>query len=1043
MDMELFLMITIHAVYDRRYPHFLMVFGESSYASLNSKRKERPSKNKIPSHPNAVPHEVLFSFFAQMRTHTAKLVACDTEYLLPSHHEMPISMKDGEFVDTQDIVMQTWRVPVYLYPLEYFIHDLPYLANLLHKEKQGNHNKQDVHSYTIGQSLEYWILLSGFCLEEIAAERFVPCLNQVDESNVMPSWVFLQGQQITEKICTFRQAMPPLCVHATNDDATAIHETRISTTRANDILSSFISAFITSCIYGGKGKGTTKIELNQSLLISQHIQLLFILHLTCVPEFFEINAELPMYHDITQSLMTWCQSSPFDYHEIVLCMHIDIEEPETSDGIWRLSYYLCPEGEVSYRVSADQIWDGDLESYPALPPVFQLEEVLMREIGRAVAICPLLDPSLLVLDPTHVDLTIEQFALFLDAYASQLTEAGIIVDIPAWLKEKPVKPKIRLALAESVAGPRCGLETLMGYQYTILLGDEEIRIDEVSEQSGAQFTYLKDEKCWKLIDQGRIQSVINILKARDKGISPREILSLIAIDEQAIELESEDEWCSHFITGVFEPGKIETYPVPSTFKGVLRHYQEAGLSFLLNSAVLGYGVCLADDMGLGKTPQAIAYLLAKKEMFPDKEPALIICPTSVAGNWERELERFAPSLRVYVHHGTDREKNAKFHEALSQIDVVITTYTVTGRDVSLFSNVHWSSIILDEAQNIKNYRTKQAKSVHSLSAEHRVALTGTPIENRLLELWSIMHFLNTGFLGPTERFKEMYAIPIERNEDIQKAEELRRLIRPFMLRRVKTDPTIISDLPDKIETKVYCTLTQEQAALYQSVVASIASSIENTEGNKRRGLVLASLTKLKEICDHPCLYQHGWEYSVARSGKVQRLVEMLEEVIESGGAAIVFTQYATFAIELRTLLEEYFKETVLLLTGQTTRNMREELIAKFMDPNGPRIFILSLKAGGVGLNLTRANHVFHVDRWWNPAVENQATDRAFRIGQRRDVVVHLMIAAGTLEEQIDSMLEEKRDLADQILGGGDDWLMSLSNAELLDVISLRESVFEE
>ena len=1036
-------MITIHALYDSSSPHFLIIFGESSYTNSDLKRKERNSKNKIPFHPNAVPHEILLPFFARMRTHTAKLVARDKEYLLPSYHEKPISMEEGKFIDTQDIVMQTWRVPVYLYPLEYFIHDLPYLSNLFHKEKHGNHNDQDTYSYTIGQSLEYWILFSEFCLEEIAAERFIPCLNQVDESNVIPSWVFLQEQRVTERICTFRQAMPPLCVHATNDDATSIHEARITVSRANDILSAFISSFIISCVNKGKGNSVAKIELNQSLLLSQHIQLLFILHLTCVPESFEIDAELPIYHDITQNLMTWCQSSPFDYHEIVLCMHIDIKEPDTPDGSWRLSYYLCPEGEISYRVFADQIWDGDLESYSALPPIFHLEEVLMREIGKAVSICPLLDSSLMVLDPTHVDLTMEQFVLFFDVYASQLTEAGIIVDIPAWLTEKPAKPKIRLALAESVAGPRCGLETLMGYQYTILLGEEEITIDEFSQKSEVQFTYLKDENCWKVIDQGRIQSIINILKARDKGISPREVLSLVAIDEQAIELESEDGWCSQFIKGAFEPGKIETYHVPSTFNGVLRHYQEAGLSFLLNSADLGYGVCLADDMGLGKTPQAIAYLLARKEMFPEKNPALIICPTSVAGNWERELERFAPSLRVYVHHGTEREKNEKFHEAVSQIDVVITTYTVTGRDVSLFANVHWSSIILDEAQNIKNYRTKQARSVHLLSAEHKIALTGTPIENRLSELWSIMHFLNNGFLGHAERFKEMYAIPIERNENPEKAEELRRLIRPFMLRRVKTDPTIISDLPDKIETKVYCTLTQEQATLYQSVVASIATSIEKAGGNKRRGIVLASLTKLKEICDHPCLYLHEWEYNVARSGKMQRLVEMLEEVIESGGAAIVFTQYATFAIELRTILEEYFKETVLLLTGQTTRSIREELIAKFMDPNGPKIFILSLKAGGVGLNLTRANHVFHIDRWWNPAVENQATDRAFRIGQRRDVVVHLMIAAGTLEERIDSMLEEKRGLADQILGGGDDWLMSLSNSELLNVISLRESVFEE
>jgi len=1037
------MVITIHALYDNSYPHFLMIFGESHDIDEELKRTGRRSKNKVDFHPNAVPHDALLSFFARMRNLTSGLIARDEEFLFPSYNEKPIGAAEKEFFDPRDIVMQAWRVPIYLYPLQYFITDLPYLLNILLKEKQDNDDaKNGDSSYVIGQSLEYWMLLSAFCLEEIAAERFLPCVYQVDESNVRSSWVFLQEQRVAERFNTFQQAMPPLCVHATSHDATSIHETKISVSRTNDVLAAYISSFITCCIEEGKGKKAAKIELNHSVLMSQHIQLMFIMHLTCVPEFLQIDSALPMYHDTTRSLMTWCQSSPFGTHEVVLCLHISIKEPDIQNGFWRLAYHLGPE-EDSYRVSADQIWDGDLESYATLPPVFHLEEVLIREIGKAASICPLLDPSLLVLDPTHVDLTIEQFALFLDAYASKLTEAGIVVDIPTWWTNKPIKPKVRIALAESVAGPRFGLETLMEYNYTIVLGEEEITLNDFLERNEFQFAYFKGENCWKLVDPGRLQSIIDILKKRDKAISPREILTLIAIDEQTIEFESEDEWCSHFLKAACDQEEITAYEIPASFNGELRRYQEAGVSFLLNSAELGYGVCLADDMGLGKTPQAIAYLLARKEMRPESKPSLIICPTSVAGNWEREIERFGPSLRVYVHHGTDREKDEAFHEALSQVDLVITTYALAGRDVALFSNVHWSSIILDEAQNIKNYRTKQAKAVHSFPAEHKIALTGTPIENRLSELWSIMHFLNKGYLGPAEQFKELYAIPIERNSDSEKADELKRLIRPFMLRRVKTDPTIISDLPDKIETKVYCTLTQEQTGLYQSVVASIASSIENTGGIERRGIILASLTKLKEICDHPCLYLHEWEYKIARSGKVQRLVEMLEEVIESGGAAIVFTQYATFAVELRILLEDHFEETVLLLTGETSRNMREELIAKFMDPNGPRIFILSLKAGGVGLNLTRANHVFHVDRWWNPAVENQATDRAFRIGQTRDVVVHLMIAAGTLEERIDSMLEEKRGLADQILGGGDDWLMSLSNNELLNVISLRESVFEE
>jgi superfamily II DNA or RNA helicase len=1037
------MVVTIHALYDSTFPNSLLVFGECSKLEEALKRKGRRSKNKAALHPNVIFHDTLFTFFSHMRDQTDELFACEEELLFPTFNDEPVSMAEIGTIGVSTMCLQKWRIFAYLYPLKYFVQDLPYLIKIPRVSEFPDH--EDIAgTYALSQSFEYWLHVSAFCLKEITLERFLPCIEQVDESNVRSSWVLVQEQHVTERFNAISQAMPPLCLHATSDDPTSIYEIKNTVSRANDLLISYVSAFITSCIDKGKTSTTPKLELNHSVLMSQHIQLIFIMHLTGTPDFLQIDSALPVYHDITQSLMTWCRSSPFGSEEIAFCMHIAIEEPTTPDGMWRLSYYLSPtKKENSYQISADKIWDGCLDEFPGLPPAFHLEEVLMREIGRAVSIYPFLASSLMVLDPTHVDLTIEEFALFFDIYANQLIEAGIFVDIPLWWKEKPIKPKIRVSLAQSVAGPRCGLETLMDYHYAITFEDEEITLDDFMSRNEMQFTYLPNKGCWQLIDLGRIQTVINALKARGKHISPREIISLAAIDEQAVEFESEEEWCSHFLKAAFTQGSTVSHPVPESFHGVLRHYQEVGLSFMLNSLELGYGVCLADDMGLGKTPQAIAYLLARKEMNPEDTPVLIICPTSVAGNWEREIERFGPSLKVYVHHGTDREKAEGFTEALSLVDLVITTYALAGRDFSLFSSVHWSSIILDEAQNIKNHRTRQAKAVHSLSADHRIALTGTPIENRLSELWSIMQFLNKGYLSAGERFKDMYAIPIERNNDTEKAEELRRLIRPFMLRRVKTDPTIISDLPDKIETKVYCTLTQEQASLYQSVVSSVAETIKEAGGIERRGIILSSLTKLKEICDHPSLYLHEWEYKVARSGKVQRLVEMLEEVIESGEAAIVFTQYATFAIELRLVLEEFLEEKVILLTGQTHRKRREELIAEFMHPDGPKIFILSLKAGGVGLNLTRANHVFHVDRWWNPAVENQATDRAFRIGQTKDVVVHLMIAAGTLEERIDSMLEEKRFLADQILGGGDDWLMSLSNDELLNVISLRESVFEE
>jgi len=418
----------------------------------------------------------------------------------------------------------------------------------------------------------------------------------------------------------------------------------------------------------------------------------------------------------------------------------------------------------------------------------------------------------------------------------------------------------------------------------------------------------------------------------------------------------------------------------------------------------------------------------------------------------REGKRFAPSLRVMVHHGHDRQTGQPLADTAMQHDLVVTTYSLAHRDRESLELVPWWRVALDEAQNIKNPAAKQTQAIRSLEASRRIALTGTPIENRLSELWSIMDFLNPGLLGTVHDFRTRFALPIEKYHDPQKSKRLRGLVQPFILRRLKTDPNVIADLPEKVESKEYCYLTPEQASLYETTVKQMLAAAEHSDGIQRRGVILAGLVKLKQICNHPLQFLKerdaeglaagnagsGKFVSPSRSGKCVRLIQMLEEVVASGGQALVFTQFRQMGDILVPMLRKHLDRDVLFLHGGSTLKEREHMVACFQKADGKTpIFILSLKAGGVGLNLTAANHVFHFDRWWNPAVESQATDRAFRIGQTRTVQVHKFVVSGTLEERIDQMIEAKTELADNVIGSGENWLTELSLSQLRDVLALR------
>ncbi|WP_239651328.1 DEAD/DEAH box helicase [Neosynechococcus sphagnicola] len=540
-------------------------------------------------------------------------------------------------------------------------------------------------------------------------------------------------------------------------------------------------------------------------------------------------------------------------------------------------------------------------------------------------------------------------------------------------------------------------------------------------------------------------------RQHQRSLSLEEVLRISTGDTQVIEKLPVVSFAAsgvvqELLTTLTDNQAIAEMPPPQHFRGELRPYQAKGVGWLAFLERWGLGACLADDMGLGKTIETIAFLLYLQEQHPQEQPTLLICPTSVLGNWEREVRKFAPTLKTLVHHGDKRAKSKTFTKAVQNRDLVITSYALVPRDLKELQSVTWQGLILDEAQNIKNPEAKQAQAVRQLSCGFRVALTGTPVENRLSELWSILDFLNPGYLGPRNFFQRRFATPIERYGDTASLQTLRSLVQPFILRRLKTDREIIQDLPDKQEMAVFCGLSTEQAQLYQQMVEQSLRQIDSAEGIQRRGLILGLLVKLKQICNHPAQFlQEKTVGAPLRSGKLQRLAEMLEEVLAEGDRALIFTQFAEWGKLLKVYLAEHFDRDTLFLYGGSSKKQREEMVDRFQhDPQGPRLFILSLKAGGVGLNLTRANHVFHFDRWWNPAVENQATDRVFRIGQTRNVQVHKFVCTGTLEERIHDLIESKKALAAQVIGTGEDWLTELNTDQLRQLLLLdRSAVIDE
>ena len=647
--------------------------------------------------------------------------------------------------------------------------------------------------------------------------------------------------------------------------------------------------------------------------------------------------------------------------------------------------------------------------------------------------------------------------------APVLEESGLSVRLPNWWRKRP-RPQVSVTVGAR-APATLGVDAMLDFDVKVALGDAPLSPEELASllDGGDHLVLLKGQ--WVEVDRERLRQAIEHWdalqrQAEDDGISFIEGMRLLAgasadlrHEEQA---EDERHWVHvapgdamrEILAGLRQPGALDEVETGGALQGTLRPYQREGLSWLHFLTTLGLGACLADDMGLGKTLQVLALLLCERRTgagrrgAPSPPPSLLVVPASLLGNWRSEAARFAPSLKLLFLHPaeTDRQTLAEIADApethLADTDLVVTTYAMLVRQTWL-ADRSWRLVILDEAQAVKNPATRQSRAVRKLPAHARIALTGTPVENRLGDLWALFDFLNPGLLGSLKVFQS-FVKRLQAREENPFA-PLRRLVGPYILRRLKTDRDIITDLPEKTETARYCHLSRPQVKLYEQVVRAMKREMEaeSDGGIARRGVVLRSLLRLKQVCNHPSQLSGDGEYRPADSGKFLRLAEICEELAERQEKVLVFTQFREIIDPLAGHLAAIFGRAGLVLHGATGVGRRRVLVDRFQDDDGPPFFILSLKAGGTGLNLTAASHVVHFDRWWNPAVENQATDRAFRIGQRRNVLVHKFMTTGTVEERIDRMIAEKRKLADDVLAGdGEIDLTGLSDDALLDLVRL-------
>ncbi|GAA1971007.1 DEAD/DEAH box helicase [Kitasatospora viridis] len=723
-------------------------------------------------------------------------------------------------------------------------------------------------------------------------------------------------------------------------------------------------------------------------------------------------------------------------------------DAQVPDEAWRIDFLVEAVAEPSLRVPAADLWfTGGPASAAFERVVADPRAEYLAELHRAARCRPELAPALAGARPGGLRLDRDGALAFLREAAPALLRAGFGVLLPTWWQRRP---RLDLALGIRPATPsavareeRLDHDALVAFRWRLALDGDPLTAEELADLAAAKRGLVRIRGQWIEADPARIAAALAFLDREGGGEQPVTRLLRTVLDPGALVagLPVGAVRATEVLGALLDPAACPDEPavrLPAGFGTTLRPYQERGVAWLHALGRLGLGAVLADDMGLGKTVQTLA-LLAQEHAEGRPGPVLLVCPMSLLANWRREAARFAPMLRVHVQHGPGRPAGEALADAVAGADLVLTSYGVLTRDAPQLRRIGWRRIVADEAQTVKNGSTGQARALRSLRAGHRIALTGTPVENRLSELHAVLDFANPGLLGSAAAFRERYAVPVEQHRSAERLAELRRRTAPFVLRRRKGDPGVLAELPAKQESTVRCLLTTEQAGLYQAVVADLLHRLRSgLKGVERKGAVLGAIGRLKQVCNHPAQLLHDGSAVAGRSGKVARLEELLENTLAAGERTLVFTQYAEFGALLRPHLAERLDTEVLYLHGRLGARRRTELVDRFQQADGPGVFLLSLKAGGTGLNLTAASQVVHLDRWWNPATEDQATDRAHRIGQHRTVQVRRFVCAGTVEERIAELMDAKRELAEAVVAGGERRLTELSLDELHELLTLSQ-----
>jgi hypothetical protein len=1022
----------------------------------------RPSPAAL--HPFAASHEQLLSLAAQLDC--AAITPVDVHLRLPA---MPapgdalLPAPSSKLARTTGIVdLSTEGLTLSTFSAPALAAEATGILDLLDRLEDAEGNGDFVLAGSVG----FYISALRVARHLLAQQRFVPMLWQLPTGELTGSWhPWLNDAQTAERVAALVDAMPP-SARAIIDD------------RAHDA-ARIVEGFLGAAIDAQARATLTHAEMFDTVssrdpLIDGQIAWLHGL-LGPAPA---VPTPAAQRTDIVRRVRHWIGALEERGESAEWRLLLRVREPiartgESAESLdWAITFHLQDADTGDLVIDGEEVWMLSGESITlAGKSLSAPQELLLAELARAARLYPALESVLDESEPIRLLVNTNKAYEFLRQVRPILLEQGFGVDVPDWWDSPSGRLGARLRIesesleslmdpgdgSAAVAGPQLGLSTLVSYHWEIAIGDTTLSLHEFEQYANRDLPLVQIGGRWVEIRPEDVTAAIRFIRENPGGEMQLSDAMRLAYGSDTrktgipvVGLEATG-WVSEVLgaggDGARAAERIPDITPPAAFQGTLRPYQQRGLSWLVFLERFGLGACLADDMGLGKTIQLLALLLHERELAGDTgtvEPTLLIAPMSVVGNWIHEVRRFAPQLKVLVHHGLERLTGDTLVTQGQASDIVLTTYALAHRDRDTLQRITWGRIVLDEAQYIKNPAAKQSQAVRSFVADRRVALTGTPVENRLSELWSIMDFLNPGYLGGSAGFRKRFSVPIERYRDQMRARQLRGLVQPFVLRRVKSDPAVVADLPEKLESREYAHLTSEQATLYESCVKRMLADVEQSEGISRRGVVLAALIRLKQICNHPSqlLKDHDFNSGItpdpARSGKCVRLLEMLDEVLAEGDQALIFTQFRQMGHLLAAMLERELDREILFLHGGTPQAQRQKLVDTFQQADGKRpILILSLKAGGVGLNLTAATHVFHFDRWWNPAVENQATDRAYRIGQTRTVQVHKFVVRGTLEERIDEMIESKTELAEKIIGAGERWLTELDTDQLRDILTLR------